>query len=251
MATNSPLWEKITREAFGGFVIEMGDRKEYGSFDAFQKHFRAAQLETRWEAGIRTLHVTYRSGADTMEMGFCTDYPQSEVHFAVVPGQHIKAIPYRRINGKDPYLPAGIDRDTTLTQQGTTGHLEKNGAVLEMEPGRTGYLITEPVTGTYVGYNPLPDLSAWTLRVPGNVEVRADGKLGLARVALRAATGQLWVDQAYKADQISEPGLARQLLVFGLTKPPTVTLNGKRADRPAQSITVEGRSAYAIPLDLQ
>ena len=251
VATNSPLWEKITREAFGGFVIEMGDRKEYGSFDAFQEHFRAAQLDTRWEAGLRTLHVTYRSGADTMEMGFCTDYPQSEVHFAVEPGQHIKAIPYRRINGKDPYLPAGIDRDTTLTQQGTTGHLEKNGAVLEMEPGRTGYLITEPVTGTSVGYNPLPDLSAWTMRVPGNVEVRADGKLGLARVAVRGATGQFWVDQAYKTEQTSEPGLARHLLVFGLAKPPVVTLNGKRTERPAQLINVEGRPAYAIPLDLQ
>jgi hypothetical protein len=45
-----------------------------------------------------------------------------------MPGQQVKAVPYRRINGEWPYLPAGIDRDTTLSQQGTTGRLEKNGA---------------------------------------------------------------------------------------------------------------------------
>ena len=36
-----------------------------------------------------------------------------------------------------PYLPTGIERDTTWAQQGTTGRLAKNGAVLTREPGRT------------------------------------------------------------------------------------------------------------------
>ena len=69
--------------------------------------------------------MTYRSGQDVMEAGFTTDFAQSEVHYAVPPGQHTKAVPYRRINGAWPYLPPGIDRDTTLSQQGTTGRLEK------------------------------------------------------------------------------------------------------------------------------
>ena len=246
---NSPLWEKITREAHGGFIVEMGDVKEHGSFEAFQKQVAAAKVDTRWEPEKRTLHVTYSSGSDVMEMGFCTDYAQSEVHYAVEPGQHSKAIPYRRINGKEPYLPAGIDRDTTLTQQGTAGRLEKSGAVLEMTPGRTGYLITEPVSGTYVGYNPLPDLSAWALEVPGGVEVRADGTLGLARVAVCPAEGKLWVDHDWKPEQLKESGIARRLLVFGLKAAPTVEYNGKPLATPPELVEANGQKAYAIPLN--
>ncbi len=244
----SPLWEKICRETCGGFVIELGDSDEYASFAAFQKHLADAKLETRWENETRTLHVVYESGEDKLEMGYCTDYPQADVHYGVEPGQHIKAIPYRRVNGKDPYLPDGIDRDTTLTQQGTTGRLEKNGAVLAMEPGRTGYLQTEPVSGTYVGYNPLPDLSDWSLTVPGGVQVRADGKLGLARIAVQPATGSLWIDQAYKADQSGLDGIARRLLVFGLKEAPKVTLNKESPAKPPEQVEVNGQKAYSIPL---
>ena len=91
-----------------------------------------------------------------MEAGFGTDFAQADVHYGVMPGQQVKAVPYRRINGSNPYLQPGIDRDTTLSQQGTTGRLEKNGAVLMTEKGRIAYLQTEPSSGTYTGYNPLP-----------------------------------------------------------------------------------------------
>lgn len=249
LAADAPIWERLTREAFGGFVIEMGDAAEHGSFAAFQAHLAAAKLETRWEADARTLHVTYTSGGDVMEMGFCTDYAQSEVHFAVQPGQHTQAIPYRRINGKEPYLPAGIDRDTTLTQQGKSGRLEKNGAVLTMEPGRTGYLQTEPVSGTFIGYNPLPNLSEWSLSVPNGVEVRADGKLGLARITIRPADGMLDIDQAYKPDQLEAEGVARRLLVFGLKAAPDVTLNGKPLPRKPETVVIDGKAAFVIPLE--
>jgi hypothetical protein len=249
LAEGSPLWEKLTREAHGGFVIEMGDVTEYGSFANFQKHIASAKLETRWEAEARTLHIAYQSGDERMEMGFCTDYEQADVHFAVLPGQHTKAIPYRRVNGADPYLPAGIDRDTTLTQQGTTGRLEKLGAVLELEPGRTGYLIAEPLSGTYAGYNPLPDLTDWTFRVPGGVEVRADGKLGLARVTLCPKEGKLGIDYAYKPEQLKEPGIAKRLLVFGMKSAPAVILNGKVPVKAPEQVQVGGKPAFAIILE--
>ena len=249
VAADSPLWEKICRETYGGFVIELGDVKEHASFNAFQKHIAEAKLDTRWEAEKRILHVAYTSGKDLMEIGFCTDYAQSEVHFAVMPGEHAKAIPYRRINGKDPYLPAGIDRDTTLAQQGTTGHLEKNGAVLEMDPGRTGYLQTEPVSGTFIGYNPLPDLSSWSFKVPGGVEVRADGKLGLARVTLCPKAGKLAIDYAYKPEQLKDSGVAKRLLVFGMKSAPAVLLNGKAPAKAPLDVQVDGKPALAIILE--
>lgn len=247
---DSPLWEKINREAHGGFIIEIGDKAEYGSFEAFQKHIAEAKLETRWEPEAFTRHITYHSGEDVMEMCFCTDYAQQDVHFAVAPGQHTKAIPYRRINGENPYLPDGIDRDTTLTQQGTTGRLEKSGAVLELDPGRTGYLVTEPKNGVFAGYNALPDLSTMAFTVPGGVEVKADGKIGMARVVVQPASGKLWVSNAYKKEQLTEPGIANRLLVFGLKAAPEVELNGKPVAKAPEKVEVDGKEAFAIPLEM-
>jgi hypothetical protein len=246
IANEGDHWERICREAYGGFVIEMGDVKEYGTFEAFQKQVQSAKLDTRWEAEKRTLHVAYASGKDVMEMGFCPDYPQADAHYAVEPGQHRKAIPYRRINGQEPYLPAGIERDTTLTQQGTTGQLEKNGAVLSSTPGRVAYLQTEPISGTYTGYNPLPDPTPWSFAVPGGVEVKADGQVSLLRVAVRPKEGKLWVDYAAKSDQTG-PEMATALLVFGLKGNPTVEYNGKILGKLATR-KVDGKSAHVIPL---
>ncbi|MEX0655730.1 MAG: hypothetical protein WD534_08670 [Phycisphaeraceae bacterium] len=245
-------WEQITKEAYGGFVIEMGDVEAYSNFESFQRHMASNQVDTEWQADERLLHIAYRSGEDLMEMGVGTDYEQAEAHFAVEPGQHRRAIPYRRINGEQPYLPEGIDRDTTLTQQGTTGRLEKNGAVLEMEAGRKMYLQTEPVSGTYTGYNPIPELSTWSLAVPGEVEVRADGRLGIARISVRPLEGKLWIDQAYKPGQRDEADVAERLLVFGLDEVPEVVLNGATLDEPLlEALEIDGRQAWAIPLDLE
>lgn len=249
IAAEGNHWERITRGSYGGFVIEMGDVKEFGSFDAFQEHMEAARVQTRWEAEARTLHVDYRSGEDRMEMGFGVEALRpAPPHYGQVPGKHREAIPYRRFNGENPYPEKGIDRDTTLTQQGSTGRLEKNGAVLTMEPGHKGYLQTEPVSGTYVGYNPFPDLTDWSLQVPGGVEVRADGPIGLAIVAVRPEKGRLRVRQAYRRKQIDEE-VAERLLVFGMQKVPTVELNGRMLDE-VDSEQVDGRNAYVVPLDL-
>lgn len=248
IAPEGDHWERITQESTGGFVIELGDVEEHGTFEAFQRHMLANQIETEWEADARILHVKYRSGEDLMEMGYGTDYT-AVPHFPVEPGQHRRALPYRRINGEDPYPRAGIERDTTLTQQGTTGRLEKNGAVLEMDEGRKGYLQTELVGGSYGGYNPFPDLTPFKFTVPGSIEILADGMLGMARVAVQPANAILWVDNAYKPEQVDEDGVAERLLVFGFDAAPTVTLNGRQLDE-LESIEHDGRTAFVIPLDM-
>ena len=128
------------------------------SFEAFAEHMRSNRLVAEWDEGRRQLEVSYRSGADLMEAAFTTDFSQqTEVHFAISPGVQERAIPYRRLNGQWPYLPPGLERDTTWSQQGTTGRLEKNGAVLATEPGRKAYLLADPLSGAVVGYNPLLD----------------------------------------------------------------------------------------------
>src|SRR5690606_6651523 len=129
--------------------------------------------------------------------------------------------PYRTINGVWPYLPPGIERDTSIAQQGTTGRLEKHGAVLETDKGRKAYLQAEPISGTYVAYNPLPDPTRWSLTVPGGVTVKANGKVGLLKVMLHPESGGVWVDHALKEAQ-KEHDMASALVMTGLAAPPRV-----------------------------
>ncbi len=232
----NPDWAAYS-QAYGGFVFEFGDAAEYGDFAAFQKHLQEATLETRWEADQLTYHVAYQSGPDRLEMGAKSGYEGG-----ATPG----LFAYRRVNGEWPYLAPGLDRDTTLTQQGRTGRLEKNGAVLTAEPGRMAYLQTEPTTGTYAGFNPLPDPTLWSLQTPGGVTVTADGRLGLARVVVRPEENRLWVDYAVRDDQHTTD-MATALVVYGLDQRANVERNGEPC-RDARTMTVDGKAALVIPL---
>ena len=222
--------DAITRRTYGGFVLEMGDADQHGSFDAFAGHIRASELAAVWRHERHVMEVSYRSGGDLMEAGFGTDFTQpTERHFAVDPGQQEKAIPYRRLNGKWPYLPAGLERDTTWAQQGTTGGLEKNGATLTTEPGRMSYLLSDPVSGAAVGYNPLPDPQAFALATRDGVTLRADGKVGLLRAEYRPWVHEFDITHTLKADQ-ALADFATTFSVSGLDAPPQVTVNGRRID---------------------
>ena len=231
-------WKAID-QAYGGFVVEFGDATEYADFAAFQRHMAEAKLETRWEAPQLTLHARYQSGKDTLELGCRTDFTYDD--------QSNKCFAYRRVNGEWPYLPPGIDRDTDLSRMGTSGRIEKNGAALVCEPGVMAYVQTEPVSGTYAGYNPLPDATCWSLEVPGGIAVKADGRLGLARVAVRPKENRLWVDYAVRDNQRT-PDMATALLVFGLKDAPAVERNGQPYKGRLATLDVDGKTARVIPL---
>ncbi|OPZ88083.1 MAG: hypothetical protein BWY76_00132 [bacterium ADurb.Bin429] len=218
-------------QAYGGFVLEFSDISEFPTLAAFQRHIAAATLDVRFAKDTNEVTVTYASGGETLEAGFDT-----------VRHRFTK----RAVNGAWPYLPEGLERDSNLTQQGRTGRLEKNGAVLTHEPGRMAYLQTEPITGTYAGFNPLPDAQRWALEAPGGVKACADGRLGLARIILRPKENRLWVDYATKPEQNSAD-MATALVVFGLNGRPTVERNGIRVT-DAVAMTVDGKPAWVIPL---
>lgn len=223
-------WRTLARRTYGAFVLELGDAEQHGSFEAFVRHIKASTLTAAWQADRSQLEVAYRSGSDLMEVTFSTDFGQpSETHFAIDPGQQEKAIPVRRLNGQWPYLPDGLERDTTSAQQGTTGRLEKNGAVLVTERGRKAYLIADPGSGGVVAYNPLPDPQAWTLTTKDGASFRPDGKVGLLRLEYRPWSREVDIDHALKPDQ-KGGDLARGLTISGLAQPPLVTVNGRRAD---------------------
>jgi hypothetical protein len=234
--------------AYGGFVVEFGDSAEYPDFATFQKHMNDTKVDVRLDPAQPIVHATYWSGIDTLEMGARTDYTFDE--------QSDKCFAYRRVNAKFPYLPAGIDRDTNLTQLGTTGRLEKNGAVLTCEPGVMAYLMTEPISGTYCGFNPLPDPTCWSLQVPtstgsgqaGTITIKADGRLGLARVAVRPKENSLWLEYGVKADQHTAD-MASALLVFGLPAAPKVYRENVLDPAKIGTVALDGKTAYVIPLE--
>jgi hypothetical protein len=216
----------LTHRTYGAFVLEMGDAEQHGSFDAFAKHIEANTLSATWHADRNLLEVAYKSGKDLMEASFCSDFGQpSETHFAIDPGQQEKAFAVRKLNGQWPYLPPGIDRDTTWAQQGTTGRLEKNGAVLENESGKKAYLIADPLSGGVVAYNPLPDPQTWKLTTRDGASFFADGKLGLLRLEYRPWSHEVVIDHVLKPDQTD--GTARRLSIAGLPAAPRVILNGR------------------------
>lgn len=216
----------LARRTYGGFVLEMGDAEQHGSFDAFAKHIAAATLSATWFDDRRTMEVAYRTGEDLMEAAFSTDFDQPSDHFIIMPGQQLKAMPYRRLNGKWPYLEGSLERDTSWAQQGTSVRLEKNGAVLTTEAGRKAYLICDPLTGGTVGYNPLPDPQDFMLATKDGMTIRANGKAGLLRVEYRPWERAFDITHALKPDQ-SAVDFARSFTITGLGEPPTVTVNDK------------------------
>ncbi len=155
---------------------------------------------------------------------------------------------YRTVNGKPAYLEKGIERDTPLSQQGSLGRLEKSGAVFLSDPGRMACLLTEPVSGTFVAANTLPDpMMLWSLSLPGGMSIRADGRLGLARVTVNLKENRINVDYATAADQVS-PFMAKALVVSGAAKRPQVLLNGTDCTADCASTVIAGRSSFCIPL---
>lgn len=230
----------ITTRTYNGFVLEMGDEAQYDSFEVFRRHIAATDLRTVWNDGRRQMEVSYRSGGDLMEAAFSTEFGQSaDSTYAIDGGQQERAMPYRRLNGNWPYLPAGIDRDSFWAQQGTTGRLEKAGAVLATDPGRKAYLIADPRSGAVVGYNPLPDPQSFSLKARDGATFEADGRVGLMRLEYRPWAGEVEIDHTPKPEQT---GLARTITISGLAEAPKVTLNGR-----ATNVTAAGK-AFQIAL---
>ncbi len=220
----------INTRTYGGFVLEMGDIQQHGSFEGFVRHIGEAELKAEWNDDKRQLDVAYRSGGDLMEAGFTSDFSQPpEDYFPVRPGAQERAIPYRRLNGAWPYLPAGLERDTTWAQQGTSGRLEKNGAVLTTERGRKAYLMADPLSGAVVAYNPLPDPQAFSLATRDGASLSADGKVGLLRVEYRPWAREWDIAHTLKSGQDGSD-MAKSLTISGLAEAPRVTLNGRAAD---------------------
>jgi len=264
-------WRALS-DATAGWVVEFGDVSEYGSFGAFQRHMRQVELKTRWAGEERILHVFYRSGEDTLEMGFRSTFEREVLWHQQLPPSQVFA--YQRVNGKWPWPPRGIDLDNPLGQMGKAARLEKAGATLKTVEGQMAFLKVEPISGTYVGINPFIDPTPFELCTPEGVVIRSDGPLGCGRVTVCPKENTLWVDYhlpppegergvellQQERPEFFRPGVdvklarkqsARALLVGGMEQTPNVILNGRPLRGPFARLTVEGKTFLRIPIVIQ
>ncbi|MBT4822614.1 MAG: hypothetical protein HN742_15880 [Lentisphaerae bacterium] len=256
----------------GGWVVELGDTHEHGSFAAFGKHMQRAALTTRWAGKEKVYHVAYSNGGDTLEIGYGTGFTREARYPPISPPQ---ILAYERVNGKSPWPVRGIDLDCPLGQLGKGEILEKGGAVLRTVVGQPAMLRIEPISGTYEGVNPFIDPTSFELSTPEGAVVRSEGPLGCGRITIRPKENTLWVDyhlpppegdlgvELLQADarkglhgghpdyeaplsRFFRPGVdvrlarkqsSRALLVAGLSQPPTVYLNKQALSGPFQTIS--------------
>lgn len=226
---DAPLDVAKLADATSGFVVEMGDEKDFGSFAKFQAHVRAAKLAAGDKGG-----VTYTSGSDT--------FMASWDSFTV--------------NGKDPQATLAerkLWQDTSLTQMGR-GRLEKNSAVVErgpMHPNLNLFLQTFPKQKVFVAANLLPNYLCYSLQEPGGVRIEADGRLSMGRWAVKDSREIDVVYHAFGGKYMPKDGelaAARVLFVSGAKSQPTITLNGKDVSSTIKPWKNGDTAGWLVPL---
>ena len=237
---NSLRGSKRLDQAHGGFVIEMGDTDAFATAEAFDAHLQQADARSRFDAAEGVVQAGYRSDGREMELRFKPEYNAK--------GGTREGLLERTIDGTWAYLPEQMDRDTTVSQMGRTGQLEKNGAMLATTPGLMAFLVHEPVSGTVAAYNPLPDANDFALTLPGGGTVRADGKVGLLNVEVREADGAVTVEHAFNPDRPRPDGAATRLLLGGFSGEVQATLNGGDARPLPTEPGDDGRPVHVLEL---
>lgn len=168
-------------QARSGFVVEMGDRKEHGSFEKFREIMLAAKVSDRAEGFER--HVAYARADRRLEMQW---------------NSYTEAYAQRRIDGKDDPWVRFVQSPEFST--GDAGRLEVRDATLQSLPGKPAWLLSAPGAETWVAYQPEPEQNLpLTLRCPAGTfrcERFPFGKLVVKRTA--DGTVSIEVDAEYR-----------------------------------------------------
>ncbi|MCL1856274.1 MAG: hypothetical protein FWF84_01330, partial [Kiritimatiellaeota bacterium] len=225
-------------EAVAGFVIEMGDVTEWGSFDNFQKAFHANPLATAWDAERKSYAVDFTTKAGHFELS----YLPAEAKYETV-----------TVDGKYPFPPADILRDTDYSQIGIGGSVSKNGATLTFEEGRPSWLQTDPASGAFAFINMLPDMNLMRLegeRPREPIVVAPNGRVSMMRVDVEPNNGEsgtISVQYGFRPDQLTDDA-ATAILVTGFATPPKVIINDVVFTGELAVTEFEGVRAFVIPL---
>ncbi|MFM7206311.1 MAG: hypothetical protein ACKO4T_06560 [Planctomycetaceae bacterium] len=227
--------DKAWVQARSGFIVELGDRAEYGSFDRFRDTMLAATVAESAEGFVR--HVRYRRPGRDLEMTWhCYEetYPLRKVD-----GREIQPVRFLRA----PEFAVG------------QGELRTHDARLATAPHATAWLLSAAASRTYVAYQPQPHvLVPLALETPiARIESRGFpcGKLVAARagddslrVDLDADVRPFWSSAHWRAKIWQEIGThAGEILIRTDAPRVTATINGDefpvtRDDRDGQPVWV-------------
>ncbi|MCL6540419.1 MAG: hypothetical protein K6T87_07515 [Roseiflexus sp.] len=144
-----------------GFILEVGERAEYGDFAAFRQHILRGVIEDRLTGAIRT--VRYASGADLLELSV---------------DLHTNRLLERRINGI-VYQPPMLASPVAV--QSTSGTLEIGSARLTCGTV-PAWVVADESGGAWAASNPSNDETHWRFITP--VATLESAAFGFGRVAV-------------------------------------------------------------------
>jgi len=174
-----------------GFVLEFGEKAEWGSFAAFRKHIESARVEQDWNG--RRWRVQYESGGRAMEMEF---------------------VPHNRVEAETPKLVSAlidgqeesflVMRQSPCVVQGRTAELICGGATLRKWSHVPFALIAEPTGRTFVVVNPTESSAPVALETPqGSLKLTY---MGLGRVVWTPGEGLVTVQTYSPIGTLTLPG---------------------------------------------
>jgi|GEM_PF-506654 len=242
--------EKV-RRAFAGYAVEFGDKKEFPSFEAFQKHIAQATVKVALDEPNRELTASSTSGKDTLEL---------KAVIAPPPGTDTKKlaefepkITSTTWNG-NPLFPQEqnyIMRDTPVTQM-AWNWVEKNGARVDtsLATGNRLFLQAYPEKGHFTAWNPQGVPTDFQFSLPGGARIVSDGLIGLARLHVDLPGKTVTIDHARDAGRASDPklGAATAFLLTGFPSDVKIRCNGKDIESPAK-VQADGKNWLVVPLD--
>ena len=242
--------EKV-RRAFAGYAVEFGDKKEFPSFEAFQKHIAQATVKVELDEPTRELTATSTSGKDTLALK-AVIAPPAGTHPAKL-AEFEPKITSTTWNG-NPLFPKGqnsIMRDTPVTQM-AWNWVEKNGARVDTSLGKGNRLFLQayPEKGHFTAWNPQGVPTDFQFSLPGGARIVSDGLIGLSRLHVDLPGKTVSIDHAWGAGPASDPklGAATAFLLTGFPADVKIRCNGKEIESPAK-LQADGKNWLVVPLD--
>lgn len=223
-------------KAHSGFIVELGDAQEYGSFQQFQTTLLAAQVEENVDGFVR--HVQYDRPGLNMEM----KWHCYEEKYLV-----------RRINDRDDAWVRYL-RSPEFAVGG--GKLRVHDATLRTQSDETVWLLSCAPSQTYVAYQPHPhrqlplELDSPVARVEctrfpfGKLVLRKISDTHVA-IEIDASYRPFWSSARWRAEVWQELGtLPSDLLIQTNAQQVTATINGQ--EMPVTTATREGHKVWRL-----
>lgn len=240
-------------QSYGGFLVQLGDATE-GPFDSFLKRAAASTVSATFDANTNQLTTSGTMGSDTLSLKMVTA-PAKSADGKWDPGFQ-GAVTDLTANSTPAY-PTGMTlMDTPLEEYGWNS-IEKNGARLSTSLAETGgtrlMLQTSVDKKRYVAWNPQGTAADLKLALPGGLQIRSDGMLGLTRIAVDLQKHTLDVRHAF-TDGRAPGGTgvnntnASALVLTGFPEGWAITINGKPYTAHLALATIAATPWRVLPL---